>query len=596
VGFDTDVAVVGSGFGGSVTALRLTEKGYRVTVLESGRRWTPETLPDTNWDVRRFLWLPGLGMRGFQRLTLLKDVFVLSGAAVGGGSVVYANTLYEPLEAYWSDPNWAHVSDWRSEYAPFYDQAKRMLGVTPVPFTTPSDRVLQGVAEHLGVPDTYHPTEVGVWFGQPGVRVPDPYFGGLGPDRVGCIRCGNCMVGCKHEAKNSLDHNYLYLAERAGAGVLAERKVVDLIPLDGGGWRLVHERPGAWVRRDRQELTAHQVVLAAGSLGTQRLLFTLRDRGRLPHLSPALGSLTRTNSEAIVGATARRVPTSAAARTTTRGSNGANGADAPTPAGAAGYAAGVAITSSIHPDEHTHIEAVRYGKGSNAMALIATVMVDGGGRIPRALRFLLTILRHPLAFLRSLSARRWSERTVILLVMQSLDNSLQVVRKRGLFGRRLTTRPGHGEPNPTWIPLANDAARATAERIDGEPMGSIFEATLNVPTTAHIIGGCPIGETADTGVIDPYHRVHGYEGLHICDGSAITANLGVNPSLTITAMTERAVALWPNQGEPDPRPQMGAPYRRLEPVAPRSPVVPADAPAALRLPVLPTPPADLANH
>jgi cholesterol oxidase len=587
VGFDTDVAVVGSGFGGSVTALRLTEKGYRVTVLESGRRWSPETLPDTNWDVRRFLWAPGLGLRGFQRLTLLKDVFVLSGAAVGGGSVVYANTLYEPLDGYWSDPNWAHLSDWRSEYAPFYDQAKRMLGVTTVPFTTPSDRVLQGVADQLGVADSYHPTDVGVWFGQPGVRVPDPYFGGLGPDRVGCIRCGNCMVGCKHEAKNSLDHNYLYLAEGAGAEVLAERKVVDLVPLDGGGWRLVHERPGAWVRHDRQALTAEQVVLSAGSLGTQRLLFTLRDRGRLPRLSAALGSLTRTNSEAIVGATARRVPAASADRTT-RTSDGSD-SGAATPAGAAGYAAGVAITSSIHPDEHTHIEAVRYGKGSNAMALIATVMVDGGGRIPRALRFLLTILRHPLAFLRSLSARRWSERTVILLVMQSLDNSLQVVRKRGLFGRRLTTRPGHGEPNPTWIPLANDAARATAERIGGQPMGSIFEATLNVPTTAHIIGGCPIGETAETGVVDPYHRVHGYEGLHVCDGSTITANLGVNPSLTITAMTERAMALWPNRGEPDARPPMGSPYQRLAPVTPRSPVVPAVAPAALRLPVLPTP-------
>jgi cholesterol oxidase len=571
--FDTDVAIIGSGFGGSVTALRLSEKGYRVTVLEAGRRWTPDTLPETNWDLRRYLWAPRLGLRGFQRLTLLRDVFILSGAAVGGGSVVYANTLYEPLGAYWRDPHWAHLSDWRAEYAPFYEQAKRMLGVTPVPFTTPSDRVLRDVADRLGVADTFHPTDVGVYFGKPGERVTDPYFGGEGPDRVGCIRCGNCMIGCKHEAKNSLDHNYLFLAERRGAEVHAERQVVDVVPLPHGGYRVVHERPGAWFRRDRQELLAEQVVLAAGALGTQRLLFDLRERGRLPRLSPALGTLTRTNSEAIVGATARRVP----ARVD--GASAAGGSPAP-----AGYAAGVAITSSIHPDDDTHIEVVRYGPGANALATIATLMVDGGGRIPRALRYVLTVLRQPAAFLRSLSARRWSERTVILLVMQSLDNSLRVVRTRGLFGPRLTTRPGHGEPNPTWIPVANEAARHTAERIGGDPLGTIFEATLNVPTTAHIIGGCPIGATPEDGVVDPYHRVHGHPGLHICDGSVITANLGVNPSLTITAMAERATALWPNRGEPDPRPPLGAPYQRLAPVPPRSPAVPPGAPAALRLP------------
>jgi len=571
--FDTDVAIVGSGFGGSVSALRLTEKGYRVTVLEAGKRWTKDTLPDTNWNLRRFVWAPKLGLRGFQRLTLLKDVFVLSGAAVGGGSVVYANTLYEPLGAYWRDHLWPAGNDWRSEYAPYYDQAKRMLGVTPVPFTTPADRLLQGVAEDMGVADTYHPTDVGVWFGKPGERVSDPYFGGLGPDRVGCIRCGNCMVGCKHEAKNSLDHNYLYLAEQAGAEVEAERQVVDVIPLQGGGWRIVHERPGAWVRKDRRSLTAEQVILSGGALGTQRLLFELRERGRLPGLSPALGTLVRTNSEALVGATARRLPASEVDRT-------------PGSAGTAGYAAGVAITSSIHPDEDTHIEPVRYGKGSNLISLMATLMVDGGGRLPRPLRFMLSILRHPVRFLRSLSARKWSERTVILLTMQTIDNSLRMVRKRGPFGPRLTTRQGHGEPNPTWIPSANRAARHAAERMDGEPMGSIFEATLNTPTTAHFIGGCPMGEDPSTSVVDPYHRVHGIEGLHVCDGSTITANLGVNPSLTITAMTERAMALWPNLGEADRRPPMGAAYERLAPVPPARPVVPEAAPAALRLPVV----------
>lgn len=571
--FDTDVAIVGSGFGGSVSALRLTEKGYRVTVLEAGKRWTKDTLPDTNWDLRRYLWAPKLGLRGFQRLTLLKDVFVLSGAAVGGGSVVYANTLYEPLDAYWRDGRWPAGNDWREEYAPYYDQAKRMLGVAQVPFTTPADRLLKEVAADMGVADTYHPTDVGVWFGKPGERVSDPYFGGLGPDRVGCIRCGNCMVGCKHEAKNSLDHNYLHLAEGAGAEVLAERQVVDLVPLPGGGWRVVHERPGAWLRKDRRTLTAEQVILSAGALGTQRLLFELKERGRVPGLSSALGTMVRTNSEALVGATARRLPSHEVDT-------------APGSAGTVGYAAGVAITSSIHPDEHTHIEPVRYGKGSNAMALIATLMVDGGGRLPRPLRFVLSILRHPGRFLRSLSARQWSERTVILLTMQTIDNSLRLVRRRGLFGRRLTTRPGHGEPNPTWIPAANEAARHAARRMDGEPMGSIFEATLNTPATAHFIGGCPLGEDPATSVVDPYHRVHGIDGLHICDGSTITANLGVNPSLTITAMTERAMALWPNRGAADQRPAPGGGYRRLAPVSPERPVVPATAPAALRLPVV----------
>lgn len=550
-----DVIVVGSGFGGSVSALRLTEKGYRVAVVEAGKRWDPESLPVTNWNLRRYLWFPKLGMRGFQRLTLLKDVFILSGVAVGGGSVVYANTLYRPLEAYWHDPTWAHLTDWRDELLPHYDQAERMLGANPTPFETNADRVMREVGRRLGVEDTFHPTNVGVWFGTPGERVNDPYFGGQGPDRVGCIRCGGCMVGCRYGAKNSLDWNYLYLAEKHGAEVLAERQVVDLSRNADGTWQVTTERPGAWIRKDRRSYRASQVIVSAGALGTMQLLFRLRDEGRLPDLSPRLGSLTRTNSEALVGATARSTDVD--------------------------YSEGIAITSSIHPDEHTHIEPVRYPKGSNAMGLLGTVMVDGGGRIPRWLRFLVTIVRHPLAFLRSLTVRRWSERSIVLLVMQSLDNSLETFRRRGLFGWKLSTRPGHGEPNPTWIPMANRAAREAADVMGGEPLGSIFEAMLNVPATAHIIGGCPIGETPEEGVVDPYHRVHGYDGLHVVDGSTVTANLGVNPSLTITAMAERAMSFWPNRSEPDPRPPLGANYRRIGTVEPRSPVVPAGAPAAL---------------
>ena len=558
---ETDVAIIGSGFGGSVSALRLTEKGYDVTVVEEGRRWTAETLPTTNRRVDKFFWFPRLGMRGAQRMTLLKDVFILSGAAVGGGSVIYANTLYEPLEHYWTDRAWGHITDWRDELAAHYDQAKRMLGVNQVPFDSPADDLLLSIGRRMGVEDTFHKTDVGVWFGTPGKTVEDPYFGGVGPTRTGCIRCGNCMVGCRHNAKNSLDHNYLYLAEKQGARVVPERRVVDMRRASDGRWALLAETPGTplWRTPERTVIRADQVIFSAGSLGTQKLLHRFAEDGPLDHISPRLGSLTRTNSEAIVAASA-----------------GTDGVD---------YSRGVAITASIHVDEHTHIENVRYGKGSDAMRGITAPMVDGGGAIPRPLRFLLMLLTRPGEFFRNLFQTRWPERTVALLVMQSLDNSLQTIRKRTPFGSFLSTEQGHGSPNPTWIPAANEAARIGAEEMGGTAVGSIFEATLNVPTTAHIIGGAPIGDSPETGVIDPYHRLYGHEGIHVCDGAAITANLGVNPSLSITAMTERAMSLWPNKGEEDPRPPLGAPYQRVAPVPPRSPAVPADAPAALRLPV-----------
>lgn len=555
--FDTDVAVIGSGFGGSVTALRLTEKGYDVTVIETGKRWTKDNLPATNWDMKNYYWFPRLGMRGFQRLTLLKDVFIVSGSAVGGGSVVYANTLYEPLAPYYTDPQWNDITDWRDELAPHYEQAQRMLGVNEVPFDTPNDEILKGIAREFDAEDTFHKTNVGVYFGKAGKRVSDPYFGGEGPDRVGCIKCGNCMVGCLHEAKNSLDYNYLYLAEKNGTKVLEERKVTDVRPLPGGGYELTHDDPG--LKRDPKTMTARQVVFSAGALGTMKLLMRLHDDARLTNLSPTLGSLTRTNSEAIVGAVG--------------------------PIGKSeDMSTGVAITSSIHPDENTHIEIVRYGKGSNAIGMITGPMTDGGGPIPRWMKLILTILGHPIQFLRSLSKRKWSERSVILLVMQTLDNSLQVRRrKRGPMKGMLTSSQGHGAPNPTWIPAANKAARSAARQLGGQPMSAIFESTLNAPTTAHIIGGCPIAESPDRGVIDPYHRIFGHEGLHVADGSAITANLGVNPSLSITAMAERAMSMWPNKGEPDLRPPLGDPYTRVTAIAPNNPAVPTDAPAALSL-------------
>lgn len=550
--FDADVVVVGSGFGGSVSALRLTEKGYRVVVVEAGQRFTEQTLPRTSWDLKRFLWAPQIGLTGMQRITWLKDIVVLSGAGVGGGSIVYANTLYRPLQPFFDDPQWAHVTDWREELEPHYDQASRMLGVVENPTTTPSDEVMRAVAEEMGVGETFHPTPVGVFFGEPGKTVDDPYFGGVGPRRTGCTECGDCMIGCRVGAKNRLDTNYLYLAEQAGAEVRPLTTVTAVRPLPGGGYAVETRRTGQ--RFGATSITtAGQVVLAAGALGTQRLLHEMRDAGMLPRISARLGQLTRTNSEALLGAMTARVE-------------------------GRGYSQGIAITSSFHPDDVTHIEPVRYGPGSNAMGLLSTLLVDGGGRLPRPLRFLLQALLHPVLFLRSLSVRRWSQRTIIALVMQTLDNSITV--RRGRFGR-LTAGPGHGPANPTWIPVGHDAVRRIATRIDGYPGGTVGDV-FNVPMTAHILGGCVIGTSPDDGVVDPYHRVFGYEGLHVVDGSAVSANLGVNPSLTITAQAERAMSFWPNAGDADPRPPLGAAYTRLAPVPPRAPVVPPSAPGALR--------------
>jgi cholesterol oxidase len=562
-----DVVVIGSGFGGSVAALRLAEKGYSVGVLEAGRRFADDEFPETSWRARRFLWAPRLGCYGLQRITLLRSadrkagggVLVLSGAGVGGGSLVYANTLYEPLDAFYADPQWRDITDWRDELARHYDQAKRMLGVTTYPIVTGADRAMRAVAERMGVGHTFHATPVGVHIGRPGERVADPYFGGAGPERTGCSHCGSCMTGCRDGAKNTLVKNYLWLAERLGVQVHPLTTVTAVRPAPGGGYEVRVERTGAWLRKRRQMIHADQVVFAAGALGTQRLLHEMRATGALPGLSPRLGELTRTNSEAILGASV--APRQARQR----------GLD---------FTEGVAITSSFHPDPQTHIEPVRYGKGSNAMGLLQSLLVDGGPH--RARRWLGSVVRQPGLAARMLSVRNWSERTVIALVMQSVDNSLTTRFRRGVFGRRrLVSGPGHGAPNPTWIPAGNQAARLLAEEIDGSPGGALTEP-FNIPLTAHILGGAVIGDTPEHGVIDPYHRVYGHPGLHVVDGAAVSANLGVNPSLTITAQAERAMSFWPNQGEEDPRPALGTPYRRVDPVPPREPAVPAHAPAALR--------------
>jgi cholesterol oxidase len=563
---DFDVLVIGSGFGGSVAALRLTEKGYRVGVLEAGPRFEDHEFSSGTLDVRSYLWAPALGCYGIQRIDALRDTLIVAGAGVGGGSLVYANTLYEPLEQFYADPQWAGITDWRDELAPYYDQAKRMLGVVENPVRTPADDVMEKVATDMGVADTFHPTPVGVFFGgpgqQPGEESADPFFGGEGPARNACLNCGECMSGCRHNAKNTLVKNYLYLAEKRGATVLPLTTVTRVSPRDDGGYDVAvrHTKARRATARSTRTLTAEHVVMAAASLGTQKLLHRMKDEGHLPRLSERLGFLSRTNSESILGAIA---PSSD-----------------PTD-----YSYGVAITSSFHPDEHTHIEPCRYGKGFNTMAMLQTVLTDGDGDEPRWRTWSRAMWEQRRNLFELYDLKHWSERAVIALVMQSLDNSITTYGKKGLFGWRMTSRQGHGAPNPTWIPAANDAVRRIAGVLGGTPGGNIGEP-FNMPLTAHFIGGCAIGTEPANGVIDPYQRVFGHPGLHVADGSAISANLGVNPSLTITAQAERAMALWPNKGEPDRRPPLGADYQRIEPVEPRHPAVPPHASGALRLPIV----------
>lgn len=581
---DADVVVIGSGFGGAVAALRAAEKGYRVVVLEAGRRFADDELPETSWQLSRYLWAPAIGWFGIQRIHWLRHVLVLAGAGVGGGSLNYANTLYQPPATFFANGTWAEITDWRSELADHYDQARRMLGVVTNPCDGPVERLMAATAADLGVADTLEVTPVGVLFGaEPGAPVPDPYFGGVGPARRTCTECGACMTGCRVGAKNTLTKNYLALAERAGVQIRSLRTVVDVRPEGDVGYRVVHARTGpVWRGPDRQVITAGQVVVAAGAWGSQRLLLGCRDSGSLPRLSPSLGRYTRTNSEALVGAVLPRFDP-----------------DVDT-------SKGIAITRSFHPDADTHVENCRYGAGSNAMGLLGTLLVDGrpadahgsagsARRRTRLAGFVRQVARRPGDLASSLDLRRWSERSIIGLVMQSRDNSLTLsgrlrpawLRRLGALTVSLRSADGHGESNPHWIPAGHKAIRALTDRLGdlaGQraiPSGTVGDI-LDVPMTAHFLGGCPISATPADGVVDAYHRVHGYPGISIVDGSTISANLGVNPSLTITAQAERAMSLWPNQNESDPRPPQGQPYVRTPRVWPQRPVVPPGAPGELR--------------
>lgn len=535
--FDEDVVIVGSGFGGSVAALRLAERGYRVRVFEAGRRFEDDDFAKTNWDVRRYLWAPAVGCFGVQRIHRLPHVMILAGAGVGGGSLNYANTLYQPGRDFFSDRQWSALADWEHELAPHYAMAKRMLGVVEqYPHTGPVERIMQGAAEDLGVGDSFRRAPVGVWFGRPGERVADPYFGGEGPERTGCTLCGNCMVGCRVGAKNTLMKNYLHLAERRGVVIEPLRTVIEVRALAGGGFAVTTERSGAWMRRSRRTVRARQVVLAAGTWGTQQLLHRMKRSGALPRVSDAVGRLTRTNSEALDGAVATAVPASL------------------------DLARGVAITTSFQVDDRTHVENVRYGPGSNLMGALASVMVPGDASpMRRVAHLLVALLRAPVRQLRLGSLRRWSERGIIALVMQTADNSLTLSLRRRAGRLVMTSAQGHGEPNPSHLPQAHRAATAIAARIQDaggvpvEARGS-WPEVFGIPLTAHFLGGAVLSESPETGVVDRFHRVWGHPDLHVVDGAAVPANPGVNPSLTITALAERALSLWPRAGERDERP------------------------------------------
>jgi cholesterol oxidase len=494
--------------------LRLVEKGYSVVMLEKGRRFKAEDFPRSNWNLRRWLWLPAVGFRGIFKMTFLRHVTVLSGVGVGGGSLVYANTLPTPDDEFFTNPHWGHLADWKNELEPHYATALRMLGATEVPFETYSDQVLREIAADVGRADQFVPSRVAVYFGQPGQTVTDPYLGGEGPDRTGCIRCGACMTGCRHNAKNTLDKNYLWLAEKRGLRIEADTEVTWLRPLDAGGYRIDAFTRNGWRRRARS-FTARNVILAGGVLGTVPLLLKLKaSPAGLPRLSDRVGAFVRTNSESLIGVITR--------------------ADRD-------LSEGVAITSLLRTDEHSHLEPVRYGKGSGFFRLLMAPHVTGETAAVRLIRVLASTLRHPADFLRAYFVDDWAKRTMILLYMRTLEGHLRL--RLGALG--LTTAIGEGPPPSAAIPEATDLARRVERKIDGYAGSLLSETILGTPTTAHILGGACMGATAEEGVIDDRHRVFGYDGLYVIDGAAISANPGVNPSLTITALAERAMSFIP---------------------------------------------------
>ena len=558
MGFDYDVIVIGSGFGGGVAAMRAVEKGYRTAVLEAGKRWPDEELPKTSWNVRKFMWQPEIELFGIQRMRYLDDVIVLSGAGVGSGSLVYANTLYYPHDKFFDAPTWSYITDWKDETAPYYDQAQRMFGVMPSPYMdTDGDRIVKSVARDMQRP--YVRAPLGIYFGTPGVEAEDPYFGGVGPARRGCVSCGACMIGCAHNAKNKLTTNYLYLAEARGAEIKELHEVHELTPLPDGGFEVVARHPGVIGRAEHHHrYTAEQVVVAAHAYGTAQLLMHMKDRGDLAQLSDELGRRARTNSEALISV---------------QRSEGDFKADPERHHIVPGTSA---VTAAIQADEESTMGPVYYNVGSDAMAFLYTAQTESGEHPMKA--WVHELARHPGKTLSVDNAKDWSQRGFNMLCMRDHDDWLDLYWEHGM----LRSKPGSDKAPPPILEVANDVAARVAEKLGGRPAQTWF-AVADRATSSHFIGGMTMGDTPEKGVIDPYQRAFGHRGLHIMDGSVIAANPGVNPSLTISALAERAMSFWPNKGEDDPRPSLGSGYERIAPVMPRNPIVPAGSPAEYRL-------------
>lgn len=556
--FDYDVIVVGSGFGGSVAAMRAAEKGYRVGVMEAGKRWTDEHLPKTSWDVRKFAWQPEMELYGIQRFRYLDDVIVLSGSGVGGGSLVYANTLYYPHDKFFNAPGWSYITDWKEETIPYYDLTQRMFGVMPSPYLdTDGDRIVKSVAKDMQRP--YVRAPLGIYFGTPGVEADDPYFGGVGPRRRGCISCGNCMIGCPHNAKNKLTTNYLYLAEQRGAVIHELHEVHELKPLEDGGYEVVARHPGTIGRlRKHHHYTAEQVVISAHAYGTAQLLFKMKHNGHLPNLSSELGKRARTNSEALISV------------------QRAEGDFKQDPEKVHLVPGTSSVTAAIQADEESTMGPVYYGAGSDSMAFLYTAQTEDHKRPIHA--FVEELIHHPEKTLSIDDARNWAERGFNMLCMRDHDDWLDLYWKDDM----LRSKPGSSGAPPAILDIANEVAARVAEKLGGKPAQTWF-AVANRATSSHFIGGMTIADNAEKGVIDAYQRVFGHPGLHIMDGSVIPANPGVNPSLSISALAERAMSFWPNKGEEDPRPPLGSGYDRIKPVMPHNPIVPKGAPAEYRL-------------
>jgi len=523
---EVDIIIIGSGFGGSVSALRMAEKGYRVLVIEKGRRYRQSDFPKSNWNLRKYLWLPSFFLYGIQKLTLLKDVLVLHGIGVGGGSLVYANTHLEPPATVFDDPRWTD-NGWQNRLKPFYRLARKMLGTTSVKTTGESDHFLELIDRELNACQTFYKVDVGVWFGEPELTVRDPYFNGDGPDRTGCTYCGACMTGCPVGAKNTLDQNYLYLAEKLDVRILAEHEVTGIVPTSTGYHVTAQKSTGIF--HPKQSFEVKRVILSAGVLGSVNLLQKCRQMGWLPDISTRLGEFVRTNSEAILGV---RLP-----KDHPRDLNH-----------------GIAISAGFYPEPMTHIETVRFGKGHDVLSLLTTPMVPHGGRIPSMMRWLVNLIRHPVRMIRSMNPLGWAASTVILLVMQPLSNHLNLQFKKRWWrmgGRSLNSSRESGGKIPAYIPAGDRVTEKIAQLTGGTPITSLSDVFLNVPTTAHILGGCIMASGPYKGVVDDCGQVFNYPGLYVIDGSIIPANLGVNPSLTITAIAEYVMSRIEKSGEND---------------------------------------------